>query len=331
MNTLLYRKVEETIRRHEMLKKGDRVLVGVSGGPDSLFLLQALYNMKDIIGIQLFVANMDHGIRGAASRADSEFVKRFSKKLGLKCAYKKLPLSKKKTAKKLSTEETLREKRYVFFKETAKSLRANVLATGHTMDDQAETVLMRVVKGATIKGLIGILPKRMEGSLAVIRPLIDIEKGTILSFLKENGISFRSDHTNNDEKFFRNKVRIKIIPYLCKYNPRLKRSLCLMAESLREDRAFIEEEKRKRDIIRKNGNYVSIKLKDIVVQPRTLQREILRDAMIRSGGLVKKLTYRHWKDMDNFLRFKRKGQSMDLPGGIVLRREEDIISLRARQ
>ncbi|MEE8359635.1 MAG: hypothetical protein V3S04_01760, partial [Candidatus Omnitrophota bacterium] len=137
--------------------------------------------------------------------------------------------------------------------------------------------------------------------------------------------------TNSDEKFFRNKVRIKIIPYLSRYNPRLKRSLCLMAESLREDRAFIEEEKRKIDLIRKHGRFISIKLKDIVVQPRTLQREILRDAMIRSGGSVKKLTYRHWKNMDNFLRFKRKGQSMDLPGGIVLKRDEDTITLRARQ
>ncbi|MFH1753904.1 MAG: tRNA lysidine(34) synthetase TilS [Candidatus Omnitrophota bacterium] len=330
MDTLLYKQVEETIRKYELLQKGDRVLVGVSGGPDSVFLLHALCHIKEKIGFEIFVANMDHGARGAASREDSEFVKRLSKSLALKYIHKKLTLSKKDTAKRLSTEEMFREKRYGFFKDSAAKLRANVLATGHTMDDQAETVLMRVVKGATMKGLTGILPRRMEGTITVIRPLIETEKDQILSFLKESGIPFCHDHTNSDEKFFRNAVRLKIMPYLLKYNPRLKRSLCLMAESLREDRVFIDEEKKRRDLIRKTGAYVSIKLKDIVIQPKTLQREILRDAMIRSGGSIKKLTYRHWKDMDNFLRFKRKGQSMDLPGGIIMKRGEDVISLRAR-
>jgi tRNA(Ile)-lysidine synthase len=263
--------------------------------------------------------------------ADSRFVKDLSRALGLKCAYKKLALNKKDLSRGLSIEELLREKRYRFFKAASKAYKANILATGHTMDDQAETVLMRVIKGATIKGLVGIQPKRREGSIAVIRPLIDIEKQQILLSLKKNRISYRCDHTNNNEKFFRNTVRLKVMPYLLKYNPKLKRSLCLMSESLREDHAFIEEEKRRRELIKKNGKYVSIKLKDIVVQPKTLQREILRDAMIKSGGSVKKLTYRHWKDMDDFLKFKRKGQSIDLPGGIILKRSDDAISLRARQ
>jgi tRNA(Ile)-lysidine synthase len=330
MDTRLYKRVEETIRKYEMVKRGDKVLVGVSGGPDSVFLLRALCHIKNSLGITLFVANMDHGLRGEDSRNDSIFVRKMSKSLGIKCLYKKLRITKKDRAKKMSPEETLREKRYSFFKGAADGLNARILATGHTLDDQAETVIMRVIKGSTIKGLVGILPKRGDGGFTVIRPLIEIEKDEIMTFLKKYGVPFRVDHTNQDENFFRNKIRARILPYLLRYNPKLKRSLCLMAESLREDRAFIEEEKRKRDLIRKNGESVSINLKDIVIQPRSLQREILRDAMIKSGGSVKKLTYRHWKDMDNFLKFKRKGKSLDLPGGIIMRRGERTISLSMR-
>ncbi|MDB4349359.1 tRNA lysidine(34) synthetase TilS [Omnitrophica bacterium] len=330
MNMQLYKKVEDTIRRYEMIKSGDRALVGVSGGPDSVFLLKSLYALKDKLGIEICVANLDHGIRGKESRNDSRFVKNLSKALGLKCIHNKVHITKRDLSKKLSTEEILREKRYRFFNETAKMVKADVLATGHTLDDQAETVLMRVIKGSTIKGLSGILPVRKSTGPCVIRPLIDIDKDEILTSLKKSKTPYRLDYTNLDEKFFRNKIRRKILPYLLRYNPRLKRSLSLMAESLREDREFIETEKCKKNFIYEGVGHVSINLKDIIIQPKSLQREILRDAMIKSGGSVKKLTYRHWKDMDNFLKFKRKGQSLDLPGGIIMKRSEKTISLGLR-
>ncbi len=224
----------------------------------------------------------------------------------------------------------MREKRYHFFKKVAATVGAKVVATGHTMDDQAETVIMRVIKGTTIKGLGGIMPVGTHGPLKVIRPLIEIEKSQILASLKRGRFSYCKDHTNDQMHYFRNRVRKSIIPYLERYNPRLKRSISLMAESLREDRAFIEDEKDKRKRISKNGAFISIELKDLVVQPKALQREILRDAIIKTGASVKKLTYRHWKDLDNFLRFKRRGKSLDLPGRVIIKRLDKKIVLHIR-
>lgn len=331
MNDMLYQKVLKTIQRYDMLKKGDRVLIGVSGGPDSVFLLNALYNLKDRLGIKIFVANLDHGMRGKASTADSRFVKNEAKRLNIKCIYKKLRSIRKNLPKKLSAEEGLREKRYAFYKEAAGRVCANTIATGHTLDDQAETILMRTIKGSTIKGLAGIPPIGKNNGLNVIRPLIELEKREILNFLAKNKIPYCLDHTNLQERYFRNRVRQRVLPYLAKYNPRIKRTLSLMAESLREDREFIEEAKKKNtDYINKDNICVNIKLKDIVIQPKSLQREILRDALIKAGANIKKLTFRHWKDMDEFLRYKRKGQSLDLPGGVMIKRDERRVSFERK-
>jgi len=314
-----------------MLEKGDRVLVGVSGGPDSIFLLDALLYLKKRLGIGVYIANMDHGIRGKASAADSRFVMNKAKKLKIRCFHDKINLKKPGLAGNLSTEEVLRHRRYKFFIKSAKSIRAKIIATGHTLDDQAETVLMRVIKGSTIKGLTGIPPKGEHGGIRVVRPLIEIEKSRIVDFLDENSIRYRLDRTNTEERFLRNAIRKRILPFLEKYNPRLKRSLALMSESLREDRQFIEDRKRLETIkTKKNGKRLSIALKDIVVQPKALRREIVRDALANSGGNIKKLTFRHWQDVDTFLKHKRNGQSIDLPGGVMIKRDNLRITFEKR-
>ena len=326
----IYKQVERTIRKYGMVERGDKVLVGVSGGPDSIFLLEALNYLKKQLCINIIAATLDHGIRGRRSAADSRFVVMAAKKLKVRCITKKIKLSKSELRGTLSIEELLREKRYDFFKSAAKKAGADILATGHTLDDQAETVLMRVLKGTTIKGLAGIAPVGEHGKLSVIRPLIEIEKQPIVEFLRASKIRYRTDHTNRQERYLRNKIRKHALPYLEKYNPRLKRTLALMAESLREDKEFIEGEKKKQSHIKKNKKYVSIKLKDIVVQPESLRREILRDAMISSGASVKKLTFRHWQEMKDFLKYKRRGKSIDLPGGIMLKREAKEILFKKR-
>lgn len=330
MELYLYKKVEETVKRYHMLNPGELVLAGVSGGPDSVFLLEALFYLKDRLEIDIAVANVDHAIRGRESSRDSSFVAKKAKELGLRYLHKKLRLPQKELSGELSTEELLREKRYAFFKEAAKNVKACALATGHTLDDQAETVLMRVVKGATIKGLAGIPPVGSVDGMRVIRPLIELEKKEILAFLGANRIPYRIDKTNLKEDYFRNTVRNKILPYLEEYNPRIKRTLCLMAESLRDDREFIENEKQKRKRLKKSPGCVELNIKDIVVQPKSLRREILRDAVIETGANVKKLTFRHWRDMDDFLRFNRRGQSLDLPGGVIMKRSDCAITFERR-
>ncbi len=331
MPTNLIERVLKTIRNYEMLKAGDTVLVAVSGGSDSVFLLSALSRLKTKLKLKkLVVCNLDHGIRGSESRADSSFVKKMAKEMNLEFIHKRIDLLKKRS-KDLSTEEIAREERYKFFNEAAKAANADVIATGHTLDDQAETVLMRIIKGASLKGLVGISPVREEDSLKIIRPLFELEKSEIERYLGESDREYRIDSTNAEPIYFRNIVRKDIIPYLEKYNPRVKRALFSLAEHLREDFEFINEAKSAiGHFAQSSGGSLEIKLKDLTIQPRALQKEIVRDALDKCGGEVKRLNFRHWKEMEQFIKHKRKGNSIDLPGDIRVTRTASSIVFRSR-
>lgn len=306
-----------------MLRPGDSVLIAVSGGPDSVFLLRSLHVLKSKLKIKdITVCHIDHGLRGKESKGDSLFVRKLSAELGVKFFEKRIRLKEEKR-KGLSTEEYGREVRYKFYRDIAAKIGAGVVATGHTLDDQAETVLMRIIKGSALKGIVGIPPVRCEDRVRFIRPLLGLDKKEIRESLDAEGAAYRIDSTNLENIYFRNTVRNDIIPFLERYNPRLKRVLFNLAEHLREDFEFIEEERMrlKKDIlgVKKRGG-AEIELKKIVVQPVALQKEILRDALESSGGEVKRLSFRHWKDMERFIKYNRQGSSLDLPGGIRLSR-----------
>lgn len=327
MRCNLIERILKTIRNYDMLKPGDVVLAAVSGGPDSIFLLHALTSLRSKLKIkEIVVANLDHGLRGKESAGDSLLVKKYSARLGLKYIHKKISL-KNARSDGLSTEERAREARYKFFNDAARKSRANVIATGHTLDDQAETVLMRFIKGASLKGIVGISPVRQEGRSRIIRPLVELEKSEIVRYLDHSKIPYRIDSTNSEPIYFRNVVRGQIIPFLEKYNPRLKRALFNLAEHLREDFEFISEEKARiqKNILHRNGPGVEIRLRDIVMQPRAIQKEILRDSLEKAGGEVKKLSFRHWKDIEGLIKHGRKGNSIDLPGGIRANRTESFL------
>ncbi|MDD5174006.1 MAG: tRNA lysidine(34) synthetase TilS [Candidatus Omnitrophota bacterium] len=331
MPTNLIERVLKTIRNYEMLKPGDTVLVAVSGGPDSVFLLRALTHLKTKLKLnKVVVCNLDHGIRGKESSEDSAFVKKIAEDLNLGFIHKKIDLSKKRS-KDLSTEEAAREERYKFFNDAARKVKADVLATGHTLDDQAETILMRIIKGASLKGMVGISPIREESSFKIVRPLFELGKAEIERYLDERGAEYRIDSTNAEAIYFRNVIRRDIIPFLEKYNPRLKRALCSLAEHLREDFEFINEAKSAiGNLARSTGKSLEIKLKNLAIQPKALQKEIMRDALDKIGGEVKRLNFRHWKEMERFIKHKRKGSSIDLPGDIRVTRTASSLVLRKR-
>lgn len=337
MPTNLIEQVLKTIRNYDMLKSGDTVLAAVSGGPDSVFLLHALGQLKRKLGIKrIVVCNLDHGLRGKESADDSKFVKKLAAGQCFDFIHKRIRLKERLLRrpakggpprnddeyKDMSTEELAREERYEFFREAARSVRADCLATGHTLDDQAETILMRIVKGSALKGIVGISPVRKEGSVRVIRPLLEIEKKDIEEYLDRCGLPYRIDSSNIEMKYFRNVVRKEIMPFLEKYNPRLKRALFSLAEHLREDFEFIETARAQsqKHIKSSKRGQIEISLKDMVMQPRALQKEILRDSLAAVGGKVKKLSFRHWKDIESLIKHKRTGSRVDLPGSIRVTR-----------
>ncbi len=315
------KRVRDTVRHYDMLRKGDRVMAAVSGGADSVCLLRSLLDIRRELGIEVIVANLDHGLRGAESEKDSEFVKRLSEDIGLECVHKKVSLGSG-GKRGSSVEERAREKRYAFLIESAAAKGCGAIATGHTMDDQAETVLLRFIHGSSLAGITGIPPVRHEGDLRIIRPLIRVERRDILSFLKKEGLEHVEDSSNLDMRFSRNRVRHEILPFLEKYNPRLKRSLVNLSDTLREDHLFIRTEKEKALSKHAGGEIgpVAIKIKDMILQPRALRKEIFKELFRRAGGNVKALTYRHWMDMDYFLRAGNKGAALDFPGGIRVTR-----------
>ena len=307
------KRIKDTSDRYDMLKKGDRVLVCVSGGADSVCLLAVLHLLAKKMSFEIIAANMDHCLRAEESEKDSEFVKELCRGKNIVCVHKKTDvLSGGK--KRVSLEEKARRERYKFFHKAAKEYGCNVIATGHNMDDQAENVIMKVVYGGSIQGLSGIPPVREEKECLIVRPLIRVSREEILYFLKKIKQDFVEDSSNRDISFPRNRVRIELLPLLETYNPSIRRTLVNISDTLREDIEFIEQNRVKTGP--GNDGSCRIDIKDIVLQPKALRKDIFRQMLINAGGNVKKLTYRHWMDMDSFLSSAEKGKSIDLPGGI---------------
>ncbi len=324
--------VADTICHYDMLRGGERVLAAVSGGPDSVGMLKALLDMRRKLKIEVLVANMDHGIRGPESERDSEFVKQLAGRQGLEFIHKKVAL-KNGSKGVMSLEERAREERYRFLLKAAREAGCQAVATGHTLDDQAETVLMRVISGASPSAVGGIPPVRCEGGIKIIRPFIRVEKYEILRFLRGCGWEFVEDSTNKELDYARNKVRHEVVPFLEKYNPKLKRSLANLADGMREELEALRGDKAKAisDVCPGAGDQVSVAISDMMLQPRALRKEIFKELLRRAGGNIKKLTYRHWMEADKLLRAGTAGGSLDLPGDIrVTRTAREVMFARRR-
>lgn len=214
----ILRKSEDTIQRFNMLKKGDKVIVACSGGPDSVALLYLLNQVKKKYDLKLAVAHINHKLRGKESDEDERFVKRLARDLGLDFYAKAFEVKSIAKKKKLSIEEAAREVRYGYLNSLARRIKADKIALGHNADDQAETVLMRLIRGAGGLGLSGIPAAKGK----IIRPLLEVKREEIEQFLKEADLGFRIDSTNLRKDYLRNRIRLELLPYLKrKYNPKI--------------------------------------------------------------------------------------------------------------
>jgi tRNA(Ile)-lysidine synthase len=230
-------KVRDTCKRYRLFRKGETVVVAVSGGPDSVFLLRALNDLREALGLKLVVAHVDHQLRGRASAGDARFVRDLARRLGVPCVLKSVAVKTLAQRQKRSLEEMAREVRYGFFRRVMAKYQAHKIATGHTRDDQAETMLMRMLRGASRTGLAGIRP-RHDG--VVVRPLLEVTKPEILGYLQTHRIRFRIDQSNRSVVFLRNKVRHQLLPYLEKnFNPHIRQVLANETRLLQEEDVFL--------------------------------------------------------------------------------------------
>lgn len=238
-------KVLAYIRAHSLLAPGDRVAVAVSGGPDSVALLRLLLELRPELGIVLSVAHFNHKIRGADSDADEKFVAALATRHGLELHIGCGDAPAHARRSKHGLEAAARQLRYDFFCRLFESQRISSVATGHTLDDQAETVLMRLLRGAGTRGMSGIYPVHREGGNsehAIIRPLLGLRRHEIESYLRGLRQPWREDASNSDRRHLRNRIRHELLPLLEKeFNPSLTRVLAEMAEIARAEEDYWRE------------------------------------------------------------------------------------------
>jgi len=214
----MFQKIKRFIDKYGMIKKKEKILVCLSGGPDSLFLAHFLLKYKKLYALKIYACHIDHCYRDSSYR-DADFCRDFCRIAGIPFYCRKIHLDK-------FSEEKARKLRYEIFSDLARKLRCDKIATGHTLDDNAETVIMWLIRGCGIKGLLGIPPVRGN----IIRPVLCVSKNEITNYLREKEISFCVDETNLREDFTRNKIRHRIIPEMCSINPKVREHLFSFSE-----------------------------------------------------------------------------------------------------
>ena len=318
----MIKKARETIRRYNLLSMNDKVVIGVSGGPDSVALSLLLNSLSKEFNLSLHIAHLDHQLRKDSYR-DKEFVKSLAQRLNLPFTSAKINLHS--FSKRGSIEEIGRQKRLRFLFTVAKKVGASKIALGHNQDDQAETVLMRLIRGTGLSGLGSILPKRKIGNWIVIRPLIETPRDAIESYLKRRRIKPCIDLSNKDNIYFRNRIRNRLIPELIKdYNPNVKIVLTNVAQIAAYDYNYLEtaalktlnrlkkplaQGKSKSNLVRG----MRLNLNRLSRLHPAIQRLVLRFSIAQIKGTTRKLSFQHIKEIEDLILRRPENSIVDLP------------------
>lgn len=316
------------IHKHDLFRPGHRVSIAVSGGADSVALLRLMAELRDELGIVLSVVHLNHKLRGAESDADEQFVHDLAATHGLEFIAKSQDVKAFAAGKKLSLEAAARAVRHEFFRNVLQS-HVNRIATAHTLDDQAETVLLKLMRGAGTRGLAGIYPKvaiaDTPGDQEIIRPLLATRRSQLRSYLAEIGQSWREDSTNQDLRHTRNRVRHEILPRLEQdINPGVCGTLAETAEIARAEEVYWSKEISRLlpQIWCQEEDGGVLKLKLFASLPLALRRRLVR-AAAESLGIT--LEFRHVEDI---LDQMCEGNNSTLPGQWTTNRHGDEIRFR---
>ena len=234
-------KVLNTIKKYKLIQKNDKIILGVSGGPDSISMLDILNEIKKekIIEFEIIVAHINHGIRKEATE-DEEYVKEYCNKNQIKCYIKRIDVKQYANNNKIGIEEAGRKQRYKFFDEIMQKENANKIATAHNKNDKIETIIMNEIRGTGIAGLKGIEPIR-DGKY--IRPLIECDRDKIEKYCEEKNLNPRIDKTNFDNEYTRNKIRNIVLPYIKKeFNPNIIETVDRLSKVMKETEDYLQEQ-----------------------------------------------------------------------------------------
>ncbi|HEX8974813.1 MAG TPA: tRNA lysidine(34) synthetase TilS [Patescibacteria group bacterium] len=285
--------------QNDLWQNGSKIIIGVSGGPDSTCLLSVLASLKEKYAFELHIAHVNYRLRGKDSDGDEKFVKELAKKYGIKVSV----LKPKKASYKGNLENSLRDIRYGFFEKLRQELGYDLVAVAHNQDDQAETVLMRILRGSGLNGLSAMRPKNEE----LVRPLLGTSKKDILAYLKENKLKFRIDITNKDTDLTRNRIRHKLLPYLEKnFNPSIKKTLGEWSYNVAQDYAFVEQSAERFEFSMCTNNRIAFSAGLLLAEPLAIQRQVFRRASRHLMGSLEGIAS---AQIDEMLKIVKSGKS----------------------
>ncbi len=323
----LQRKLVETVNQHQMLQAGYRILVAVSGGPDSMALLHALYTLADELDIKLAVAHLNHQLRGPAADGDEAYVKQWCKQWDLPFFAQRQDIAKLAAQQKLSVEEAGRQARYSFFARLADEHDFDRVALGHTATDRIETLLINLLRGTGLSGLCGIPPRRGR----FIRPLIAAWRNETAAYCRQYDLQPRLDASNlSSDNYLRNQVRLELLPLLeSEYAPHIQSALLRLAQAAQQELSWTEPlvQAAYQQAAEDNDHSLSLDLAQLADMAPGLRYRLLRQALVRLRGDAADIEAVHYNMLQQLIGKAQTGAEMHLPGAISARRGYNSIEL----
>lgn len=301
-----------------MLRPGDHVLAAVSGGADSVALLAVLQRLGPVFGVSLTAAHFNHGMRAAESDRDEAFVRSLCRARGIPLLTGSIGMTRRSAG--LSPEDFLRRRRYAFLESAARQAGADRIALGHHRGDQAETVLMHLIRGSGLSGLAGIAPVRDGGRF--IRPLIDCSPAEIARYCQKEGLSFVTDSSNADERYLRNRIRRVLLPELARrFNPAILDALCRLADVVRQEDDYMKDR-----ALRALGSWpgdpagTKIPLRGLARLHPALRRRVVLEILRRLAGPDRAVGLDHVQSVLELAEGPNRGGTLHMPGNVLVRR-----------
>ncbi|RLC92882.1 MAG: tRNA lysidine(34) synthetase TilS [Chloroflexi bacterium] len=322
-------RVLEFVQGNGLVFAGETLLVGVSGGPDSVCLLHVLKTIIARLGIEIHVAHLNHMLRGAESEADAEYVSALARQLGVNVTSGERDVRGYRMEHRLSLEEAARDVRYQFFAEVARQVGARKVAVGHTMDDQVETILMRLLRGAGTLGLQGMQPRATwaarggEGHFEIVRPLLEVTRQEVYAYCQEHGLSPREDSSNLSPSYLRNRIRHELLPLLRSYNPKIDEALVRTADTLATELSYLDSQVSQvwQRVVAEEDQALILDGSEIKTLHPALQRHLLRQVVSRLLGSLEDIEWKHIEKMRKALALP-SGKRVVLPRGLTLYAEK---------
>ncbi|WP_306532793.1 tRNA lysidine(34) synthetase TilS [Geobacter sp.] len=321
-------KVFAFVGEHSLFSPGDTVVVAVSGGPDSVALLDILLGLPDL-RLSLVVAHLNHCLRGVESDGDERFVADLAESRSLPFVGERVDVRDLSLRERLSLEDAGRRARYEFFDRVATCYGARSVALAHHADDQAETLLLRLLRGAGVTGLAAMSPRR-DGRY--VRPLLSLSRQEIEGYLHARGVHSRMDSSNADTAFLRNRIRHELIPHLARFNPEISRRLAVTADLLAADEEVLETvaaEALGRTVREESAGRMTLDVTKLLRESRGVRYRIYRRALALIGGGLQGVSFSHVRQIDDLVHSRKPNLRVVVPGEITIVRAYDVVNFSA--